>query len=353
MPRPSFGRLLPALFASVALLAQTHTAAAQAEMPKPKKVRFDSFDKVELNGTFYPSAKGGQVPGVIVIHSSEGNRKQAGYDDLAKKLQENYAVLTFDFRGHGDSTAVSPQFWQFPENQRLRGANPNKNSISYKDFHTDYWPMLVNDITAAKRFLDVQNDAGQCNSSNTILIAAGDATALTAYFLVAEWKRSPTQPGVFGVPTPVAGQVAGQDIVCVAWLSMAKSFKGNSIPATVWFGPQQQLPLREKVAMYFMYGDQDATSKTYSESLFKLIKARNNKQKWTGALGIPRTKLAGHDLLKTSLPTVENIQKFVTKVLDENGLNPPQKKNAEQTQLLQVPSGILQQARTGGAAGSY
>src|SRR5204862_4095410 len=113
------------------------------------------------------------------LHKIGGNREQDGWDDLAKKLQANYAVLTFDFRGHGDSTDVVPGpmgFWRYPDNRSL-GSNPNKKTISWKDFPKGYYPMLVNDIAAARHFLDVQTNANRCNSSNLILIGAQDGAA--------------------------------------------------------------------------------------------------------------------------------------------------------------------------------
>ena len=153
----------------------------QAAPPKPEEVKFDTADKVELHGTFYASGKN-KSPCVILVHKIGGNRQQQGLEKLARALQEsNYAVLSFDLRGHGDSTSVERTFWQVPTNATLiRGANISKEKISYRDFAPTYYPMLANDLSAAKRYLDQQNNAGSCNSSNTIVIGAEEGAAIGA-----------------------------------------------------------------------------------------------------------------------------------------------------------------------------
>ena len=69
-------------------------------------------DFVDLAGTYYRGNKGRDTPCVILIHKFGSDRTKSGLDDLAKALNaEGFAVLTFDLRGHGQSTNVSPGFW--------------------------------------------------------------------------------------------------------------------------------------------------------------------------------------------------------------------------------------------------
>src|SRR5207245_3296873 len=114
-----------------------------------------------------------------------GKRNEDGWDDLAHALQnKGYAVLTFDFRGHNDSTTIDPSvFWNLPINQRAFKQTKDKDRISQTEYVNSktkyfYYPMLVNDIQAAKFFLDQQNDAGNCNSDNLIVIGAEEGAAL-------------------------------------------------------------------------------------------------------------------------------------------------------------------------------
>src|SRR5689334_22499471 len=82
---------------------------------KPQTVKFDTVDQVTLKGQYYPSDKKVEAACVILLHEigPGKNSRQKGWKELALKLQkQGLAVLTFDFRGHGESTSVSAdEFW--------------------------------------------------------------------------------------------------------------------------------------------------------------------------------------------------------------------------------------------------
>jgi hypothetical protein len=334
----SVGRLLFAFATIGVLLGGTRQTLAQ-DKSKPEKVRFETFDGVELHGSFYPSHKGNQSPCVLMLHNSESNRSKANWDSLARTLQEDYAVLTFDFRGHGDSDTVQPQlFWSQRMNQTLRGYNPNKTSISVKDFsgNSAYWPMLVNDVAAAKRFLDRQNDAGRCNSSNTILVAAGDACALASLFMASEWKRQ-----LVDLLTPMnQWPFAGKDIAGAVWLSFNSNLRGNNFQVTSWF-TQVSPQIKDKVPMYFLCGEGDSRNKTFCEGIVRSLKQGGGPKgvdKLTGVRPVDGSKsLAGMELLKDGLKTKALIAKYVEEVMDKRGAAPPQKKDIEKQPVYPVP----------------
>ena len=145
---------------------------------KPEKVKFDTVDQVQLQGTFYPSPQDRKGTTVLFLHKIGSHSQKDNWDKLAETLQAaGCAVLSFDFRGHGESVSVAPEFWQQQANQGIRGFNlaKPKGTISYKDFPPAYMPYLVNDIAAAKSFLDRKNNGGDCNTSNLILIGARTA----------------------------------------------------------------------------------------------------------------------------------------------------------------------------------
>src|SRR4051812_44361422 len=75
-----------------------------------KEVRIKTFDGVDLAGTFYPNAGGKREGTVIMIPDfdlKKGATNTKGWSDLAVALQaDGYVVLTFDFRGFGESTEV-------------------------------------------------------------------------------------------------------------------------------------------------------------------------------------------------------------------------------------------------------
>src|SRR4051794_2517889 len=115
-------RLLPIL-ALLVTLAVSPSASGQG---KGEEVNFETIDGVKIQGTYWSSAKAKKAPVVMMLHDFKagkgGNRGEAGWKSLAEGLnKQGFAVLTFDFRGHGESTTVNPMvFWNYPFNKPPR-----------------------------------------------------------------------------------------------------------------------------------------------------------------------------------------------------------------------------------------
>src|SRR5688500_10594130 len=70
-----------------------------------ERVLFRSADDVDLIGRFYRSPK--KKPTMLLLHGVGNNRSSRVWRPLAERLhKEGYGVLSFDFRGHGQSTTV-------------------------------------------------------------------------------------------------------------------------------------------------------------------------------------------------------------------------------------------------------
>ena len=170
MSRLSWGAVVVLVLAGV-LRGET-TAAAQ--QPAPEPARIVTVDGVKLNAVFYPSPKKNS-PTVIMLHPiGDGkNIKMPGWKALATTLQTaGYAVMMFDFRGHGDSTTIDDMqlFFNYPANRTVKLRE--KDTIDFKDYKisaSTYLPILVNDIAAVKAYLDRKNDKEECNTANTIV----------------------------------------------------------------------------------------------------------------------------------------------------------------------------------------
>ena len=164
--------------------------------------------------------------------SKGGGMQQAGYDDLAKSLQkEGYTVLSFDFRGFGDSKAVDAvNFWKYPHNgvgfvkkKVINGKLPEQ--IDHRNFSSKYVEYFVNDIAAAKAFLDSENDGKNCNTSNLIVVGAGYGATLGAMWVANECHRrrdNSVLPGAI----PQLGDLESDAIVGTVWLSISPSLPG-------------------------------------------------------------------------------------------------------------------------------
>jgi alpha/beta hydrolase fold len=287
-------------------------------------VKFDTADFVEIHGTLYAGGNGAKSACVILLHQLGGNSQQEGWGALAEQLQKKgFTVLAFDFRGHGESTVVGPGFWRVPRNQSLRSYRPGKlrDQISYKDFsNRDNWLDLVNDISGAKRFLDRRNDAGDCNSSNIILIGAEGGATLG---LVWSWCEHHIVPVQFNFPIiQNRGQTEGSDLSCAVWLSLSPTIGAGNSKYSINLDTCVQSPVREKLPMYFLYGEQDTKATNLARHLVDGKMHAEKGLKYTGKKAVKDTKLAGNELLgKDSLGTMTDIMAYVGKVMDEHAFN--------------------------------
>jgi pimeloyl-ACP methyl ester carboxylesterase len=302
---------------------------AQAE-----KVRIKTVDGVDLAGQFYAAKTGKTPPVVMVLHGLKENSRSAEWTGLAKGLSEKgFAVLSFDFRGFGStgSSEVDPTLFWNPQNTlNLQCIKGPKESISAKEFPKNYYPALINDIAAAKAFLDRRNDANNCNSSNLILIGSEEGATLGAIWLNAEWHRYKAKLNQLGQPMMInAFQAyadteqppAGKGVIGAVWLSINPMLGSTKVPLeSVLLGPAK----KHLVPMAFMYGDEDAKGKATAKNLEKKLVAykkkkqggqpvREDKYKYTGTWP-EKTSLRGAALLQGGLGTVDKIAEYIDAV---------------------------------------
>jgi hypothetical protein len=318
MHRTLSGRALVVLLTGWLATALPRGAWAQED------VRFETFDKVELKGTFYPSTLANkQPPCVILLHKLGGSRTQEGWDDLAKKLQQKgFAVLSFDFRGHNESTTVDPEvFWQIPLNARtFKVSKQSKDRINSADYvgpkkNYLYSPMLVNDIEAAKEFLKTRNNANQCNVSNLSLVGADDGAALGSLWLWTQFGKPKLVPNPFtGGAMPDPRRTEAEDVAACVWLSMPKAL--NNVPVSSWLSTPRA-PIATKVPMEFFYGDKDVNARKNVDGLLAVLKSVGKVPEGTKARPVKNSKATGIDLLKGSASPGDDIATFLKSVADK------------------------------------
>jgi alpha-beta hydrolase superfamily lysophospholipase len=331
-------RGLAGIVTALAILALPQALQGQ-DKDKEKKsdssesVKFDSVDGVELRGTFYPAAKA-KAPPVLMLHRYGGNRQ--GWENAAEKLQDKgFAVLTFDFRGHGESTKISQDFWKLAANaNHIRGGNkPDKKTIRHSEFRADYLPMLVNDIAAAKRYLDKQNDAGLCNSSNLILVGAEEGAALGLLWMDTEWDRRPKIQTTLNrwIYDP-QGKPFGEDIAAAIWISPTSGLSGKSVSG--WLRDHKEI--REKIPMVFYASKEDPSGSAAATKLFDDLK-RQGKMDLTFLQLIKGGKARGVELVNSKdfkLP--EDFKKYLEAVNDKKGVNAWKMRDAEKGPLAEL-----------------
>lgn len=304
-----------------------------------KKVSFTTCDEVELSGSFYRSApaNGKKEKDAVVLllhdfrHLKGGSSQEDGWHRLAGELQkEGYAVLSFDFRGFGNSKSVSAKFWTFGHNSRgIRGAN-KKNppaAIDEKDFNAGYFLSLVNDIAAARTFLNVLNDASEVNASNILVVGAGQGATLGALWLASECRRQKDNQSdklILGVPPQFhfLDEPEGNDVAAGLWLTIYPSLEGKMV------GNQVKAALvdaakNSRIPSYFLYGKNDtkANDFLYKNSDLKPLLTENSKKKGgVKEKAIPGSgDLAGSKLLSGRLKTTDYILEYLNNVVEDRG----------------------------------
>ena len=61
--------------------------------------------------------------------------------------------------------------------------------IDASRFPNKYFFQLVNDVAAAKSFLDSRNDSGELNSSDIYVVGAGEGATIGALWMASEFSR--------------------------------------------------------------------------------------------------------------------------------------------------------------------
>lgn len=267
------------------------------DRPDVQKVAFHTPDGVTLVGGWYPGTRGQDSPCALLVHDARESRRAPGWDGLARALQDKgFAVLAFDFRGHGDSIAVAREFWDDPTNKALVRGRAG-DTIAYKAFEDRYWPVLVNDIAAARMFLDQKNDLKECNANRVLLVGAQEGAALAILWLAAEWCRYEVLPGA------LTRMPEGRTVTGAIWLSVGPTLAGRAskVPECL-----QTVAGDRKLPMIFIHGGDDAGSGDFARQTMRDLRLRKANLGLTGLRVIPGTRNPGHYLMVAG-ETVEKI----------------------------------------------
>lgn len=323
-------RQLPIVFGLIVPVMLALPASSQTpDDDKKKTVTFETADDVRLTGTFYRGLKSTDSPCVLMLHPFKGERSKGGWDALASELQsKGFAVLTFDFRGHGGSTSVRDRFWNFEQNKNgIKGGQNlrNKGQITVNDFKTSYWPVLLNDIAAARHFLDLQNDAQRCNSSTIVVIGAQEGASLGLGWMCQEWDRRSLASGTAIYSVGTQPRVPGEDLACGILLGPVERSPtiGTSFRLREWIGRASQL--RENTPVYVIYGKQDTHSAMIVPNLMASLRRAPDNMKNKHVIDKDEglnTRLPGQDLIgNAALGVNEKIIRYAEEVLTKHRKN--------------------------------
>jgi hypothetical protein len=292
----------------LAALAPT-LAHAQAD---DAAIRIVTSDGVTLRGNFLAGNK--KSPCVLLLHDLGELQHEKHWRKFAEKLhKEGFAVLQFHFRGHGRSTEVDPDLFWSPQNSANRKfiKSERKEEVEFAKFNSGYHQYLINDIAAAKSYLDRKNDAGECNSSNLILLANGKSGALAAAWINAEMNRYRILPPPFlGAPAQLAEHPEGANLLGAVFVNLTSQIGKRKIALSIAL---QGASRRYKVPMLFFYGGDNGAAKTLAKEIEKSIDP-GDKLAFTGVTEIPESDAKDAE---KRLATDSDLQKKLLRYLKE------------------------------------
>lgn len=277
-----------------------------------ESVHFPTVDHIELAGTLYHGWKGKHGMTVLMLHDLGRDRNSPGWKHLAEALQaEGHTVLTFDFRGHGESKKVSPPFWKFSVNKFLPShdialpAEKQTRTLEMADLQTWYRPWLIEDIAAARAYLDLRHDEpdGPINTFNLVLIGAGQASALGSLWLGTE--------GVRYNAAEVSGKTKllleeKRSVLQVVWLGMTDPLKLRPDGIYSWLRTAAAPPV---VPITFVYGGDDIDTRFLLD--FPI------REKYGTESVIPGESQSGQDLLDKHGKGAKQIKQYLVKKLQK------------------------------------
>lgn len=296
--------------------------------PQPEPVNIATSDGVKLKGIFYPSNIKG-APTVIMLHPiGEGkSMRMPEWKNLAEELQKNgYAVMTFDFRGHGDSTSIDEKklFWSKPANASCVKTK-DQDTIDVRDYIKQagaYLPILVNDIAAVRSYLDRRNDdTKDCNTSSLLVVGAEAGATLGALWINSEWSRFKFMPNPNPMLAPIFSQGSlsdkseGHDIIGAVFLTISPSLGKRTVRVDTLL---KRACKDQAMAAAFFCGKTDTKARDFAKGLERTLKPKKDSKKheFIGAVELG-TNLAGAKLLQKGLGTDKLITKYLDSVVEE------------------------------------
>lgn len=186
---------------SFALLGVLFTGAAASGQAPPKAtsqdVTLQARDGQEIRITYFKSTAGAEAPVVILLHGKGGNRLV--WKPFAEQLQKvEFAVITVDLRGHGESTAGPG------------GKKPDSGPKA-----REFQAMVAGDLEAVKKFIYDEHQEKQLNMNKLGIVAADITTPVAIAYAELDWEKKPYDDA----PTIALSTPRGQDVQALALLS--------------------------------------------------------------------------------------------------------------------------------------
>jgi pimeloyl-ACP methyl ester carboxylesterase len=272
-------------------------------------VTLSTTDHVLLHARYYRGAQGKTSGCVLLLHDLNKSSADPSWRSLAEKLHaRGHTVLALDFRGHGESKQVEPDFWDEPVNQGLtsyiRGApaNAQPRHIEHSDFPGEYAVWLLHDIAAARAFLELKHDNPDepVNLRNLVIVGAGQGATLGAVWLATESfrYRIRSEPGE---PLRWDHNPETEIFAGTIWIGLDLTLVDRRMDNhLVLAGRNARLP------MVLLYGDTDQMTRQALRPIFDALQ-RATSRVGSALLGVPNTGVTRQQLLTRNLKTSDMV----------------------------------------------
>jgi pimeloyl-ACP methyl ester carboxylesterase len=196
------------------------SSVARGQAPAKKTTSEDKSlfakDGAEIKITYFKSNAGQDAAVVVMLHGKGGNRLiWKGYAEALQKA--DFAVVTVDLRGHGESTGGSG------------GTAGGKKNESSAPKGKDYANMVGLDMEAVKKFLFEEHQKKQLNMNKLGIVAADISTPVAIAYAELDWEKKPYDDA----PTLALGTPRGQDVQALVLLSPEATAPGLNVTKSV------------------------------------------------------------------------------------------------------------------------
>lgn len=211
---PTVIRLVVAAFSLLAT-AQVSLAQPPKKSPVVDQV-LKTEDGFDLKISYYKSISAKDASVVVLLHGQRGQRLQ--WKGFATDLQTKgeFAVVTVDLRGHGES---------LPKRDKLK-----KN---------DYQAMATYDMAAVREFIYEENQKGALNMNKLGIVACDFAASVALVYTEIDWKKTPFDDST----VPDQRTPRGQDVKALALISPDTNVPGLFATQAASFVREIQIPV--------------------------------------------------------------------------------------------------------------
>lgn len=266
-------------------------------LPKPRPVKLQTKDGVELSGYYFGSNRGKNAIPVLIVHEWKGQK--APYGKLCITLQNaGCAVLALDYRGHGGSREYKDPSGQTQEFDLERMRKQHVLQI------------VQYDLDAAKAFLQTENNEEKLNLNALVVIGVREGCVLAAGWTQRDWSFA-----------TVGSRKQGQDVKALVLISPERLLKGVPIETSL------SVPTVSSLPMMMIVGE-GSSEQTDTDRIYKRVEAA--KKRLSGGkdaegleLLVVKQKLGGPALVNESANVIPEIVKFINANVTISDLDNP------------------------------